>query len=233
MCGRVRLSTDYSEIKIRLKFDANYPSPNIPASWNVCPTDPMLVAVRSDDGKRVPQVMRWGLVPWWAKDVKVGFSSINARAETVDTTRAFRDAWKRGQRCLVVTDGFYEWKKPEKQPYAVAIADESLMVMAGLWDDWKDKKTGERVRSCTIITCPPNAVAGALHDRMPVILASDDWAKWLGEEPASLEELKGMLVPCPDEGLKLWPVNRQKIGNVRNKGRDLADPISLDESPAT
>jgi putative SOS response-associated peptidase YedK len=84
------------------------------------------VAVRSQDGKRIPQQMRWGLVPWWAKDIKVGFSSINARAETVDTTRAFRDAWKKGQRCLVVTDGFYEWRKPEKQAYAIAMADKPL-----------------------------------------------------------------------------------------------------------
>jgi hypothetical protein len=116
MCGRTRLSTDYSETRIKLKFDPDYPAPNVPASWNVCPTDPMLVAIRSADGKRIPQQMRWGLVPWWAKDIKVGFSSINARAETVDTAPAFRDAWKKGQRCLVVTDGFYEWKKPEKQP---------------------------------------------------------------------------------------------------------------------
>jgi putative SOS response-associated peptidase YedK len=132
MCGRVRLSTDYSETKIKLKFDALSPAPNIPPSWNVCPTDPVLVAVLSEDGKRMPQQMRWGLVPWWAKDVKVGFSSINARAETVDKTPAFRDAWKRGQRCLLVTDGFYEWKKPEKQPYAVAMAGDEMMVMAGL-----------------------------------------------------------------------------------------------------
>jgi putative SOS response-associated peptidase YedK len=131
MCGRVRLSDDYSEIKIAVKFDAAYPAPNIPASWNICPTDPMLVAVRSEDGKRIPQQMRWGLIPWWAKDAKIGFSSINARAETVDTAPAFRDAWKRGQRCLVVTNGFYEWKKSKKQPYAVAMADDDLMVMAG------------------------------------------------------------------------------------------------------
>ena len=95
MCGRARLSTDYSETRIKLKFDPDHPAPNVPGSWNVCPTDPMLVAVRSEDGKRIPQQMRWGLVPWWAKDVKVGFSSINARAETVDTAPAFRDAWKR------------------------------------------------------------------------------------------------------------------------------------------
>src|SRR5882762_3738473 len=95
MCGRARLSTDYSETRIKLKFDPDYPAPNIPASWNVCPTDPMLVAVRSQDGKRITQQMRWGLVPWWAKDIKVGFSSVNARAETVDTAPAFRDAWKK------------------------------------------------------------------------------------------------------------------------------------------
>ncbi|HEY2227781.1 MAG TPA: SOS response-associated peptidase [Xanthobacteraceae bacterium] len=226
MCGRARLSTDYSEIKIKLKFDALSPAPNIPASWNVCPTDPMLVAVRSEDGKRVPQQMRWGLVPWWAKDIKVGFSSINARAETVDKTPAFRDAWKRSQRCLVVTDGFYEWMKPEKQPYAVAMADDGMMVMAGLWDEWKSAQ-GERIRSCTIITCPPNAVAGALHDRMPVVLAERDWAKWLGEEAATSEELKALLGPCGDEALKVWPVNRTKIGNVRNKGPEVAQPESV------
>ncbi len=223
MCGRVRLGTDFSQIRIKLKFDARYPAPNIPASWNVCPTDPLLTAVRDKDGRRIPLQMRWGLVPWWAKDIKVGFSSINARAETVDTTRAFRDAWKRGQRCLVITDGFYEWKKPEKQPYAVAMADDGLMVMAGLWDDWKDKKTGEQVKSCTIITCPPNNIAGTLHDRMPVILAPDAWGRWLGDEPASPDELKALLVPCPDEALKLWPVNRQKVGNVRNKEREVAE----------
>jgi putative SOS response-associated peptidase YedK len=228
MCGRARLSTDYSETRIKLRFDPEYPAPNIPASWNVCPTDPMLVAIRSQDGKRVPQQMRWGLVPWWAKDIKVGFSSINARAETVDTTPAFRDAWKKGQRCLVVTDGFYEWKKPEKQPYAVAMADKSQMVMAGLWDEWTEKKTGERIKSCTIITCPPNALIGTLHDRMPVILAEEDWPKWLGEVPVTNDELKALLVPFKDDLLTMWPVNRQKVGNVRNKDREVAEPEALE-----
>jgi putative SOS response-associated peptidase YedK len=179
-------------------------------------------------GQADPATDAVGLVPWWAKDIKVGFSSINARAETVDTSRAFRDAWKKGQRCLVVTDGFYEWKKPEKQPYAIAMADKRHMVMAGLWDEWTDKKTGERVKSCTIITCPANAVVGTLHDRMPVILAEEDWAKWLGEEPATNDELKALLVPFKDEALTMWPVNRQKVGNVRNKDRDAAEPEPLD-----
>jgi putative SOS response-associated peptidase YedK len=224
MCGRVRLSTDYSETKIRLRFDAVSPAPNIPASWNVCPTDPMLVATYAEDGRRISQAMRWGLIPWWAKDSKIGFSSINARAETVETAPAFRDAWRKGQRCLVVTDGFYEWKKPEKQPYAVAMANDGLMVMAGLWDTWKDRKSGEVIKSCTIITCAPNAVIGALHDRMPVILAEGDWPKWLGEDAATADELKALLGACPDDALKLWPVNRQSIGNVRNKAAEVALP---------
>jgi putative SOS response-associated peptidase YedK len=207
-----------------MNFDEASPAPNIPASWNVCPTDPMLVATYSADGKRIAEVMRWGLIPWWAKDAKVGFSSINARAETVDTAPAFREAWRKGQRCLVVTDGFYEWKKPEKQPYAVAMADDDLMVMAGLWDEWKDRRTGERIKSCTVITCPPNGIIGALHDRMPVILSDRDWAKWLGEEPATLQKLKALLVPFPDGGLRLWQVNRQRIGNVRNKAAEVAAP---------
>ncbi len=225
MCGRVRLGTDFSQIRIKLKFDQAAAVPNVPASWNVCPTDPMLVAVREDD-KRIPQQMRWGLVPWWAKDIKVGFASTNARAESVDKTPAFRDAWKKGQRCLVITDGFYEWKKPEKQPYAIGMADDDLMVMAGLWDEWKSPK-GEHIKSCTIITCPPNKIAGALHDRMPVVLAPDTWSRWLGEQSATPNELKALLMPCPDEALKIWPVDRAKIGNVRNKSRDISDPISL------
>src|SRR4051794_404657 len=125
-----------------------------------------------------------GLVPWSAKDIKVSFLSINARAETVGTAPAFRDAWKKGQRCLVITDGFYEWKKPEKQPYAVAMADKSHMVMAGLWDEWTDKKTGERIK-------------------------------------------KALLVPFKDDALTKWPVSRQKIGNVRNKDREVASPEVL------
>ena len=187
----------------------------------------MLVAILAENGARVPQQMRWGLIPWWAKDSKIGFSSINARAETVDTTPAFRDAWRKGQRCLVITDGFYEWKKPDKQPYAVAMADDRHMVLAGLWDEWTDKKTGERIKSCTVITTAPNGVIGALHDRMPVILPEKHWTKWLGEEPATPAELKAMLVPIDDDALKLWPVNRQKIGNVRNKEAEVALPETV------
>ena len=229
MCGRVRFSSEFSEIKIRLRIDFEAPVPNIPASWNVCPTDPMLVvpAVVGEDGKRVCVQMKWGLVPWWSKDSKTAFKTINARSETVDTTPAFRDAWKRGQRCLVVTNGFYEWNRATKQPYAIGMADDGPMVMAGIWDEWRDQKTSEVVRSCAVLTCPPNGVVGAIHDRMPVILAEEDFPKWLGEEPTTLDQLKALLIPCPDDWLRIWPVNRTKIGNVRNKSREVAEPELL------
>ena len=223
MCGRVRLSNDYSEIKIRVRFDASAPAPNLQPSWNTPPTGDMLVATRSADGRRISELMRWGLIPRWAKDIKVGFSTFNARGDSVATRPAFRDAWKAGRRCLVVTNGFYEWRKSDKQPFAVAMADDDLMVMAGLWDEWRSP-SGERIRSCTVITTEANDAVGKLHDRMPVILAEADWAKWLGEEPATEEELLRLLAPCPSERVKLWPVGK-RVGNVRNNSPDLIDPV--------
>jgi putative SOS response-associated peptidase YedK len=223
MCGRVRLSSDYSEIKIRLKFDPAAPAPNFERDWNKPPTTPMLVAIRSIDGKRVPKMMRWGLLPHWARDEKLSFSTFNARSEDFTTKPAFRDAWKRRQRCLVVTDGFYEWKKlnvKDKQPYAIAMADGGQMVMAGLWASWKNPKSGEEILSCTILTCGPNDVVAELHDRMPVILAESDWPAWLGETAAAEEELLALLKPCPDAALKIWAVNK-RVGNVRNQGAEL------------
>jgi putative SOS response-associated peptidase YedK len=229
MCGRVRLSSDYSEIKIRLKFAPNSVAPNFEPDWNKPPTAPMLVAIRSVDGERVPKMMKWGLIPHWAKDDKLQYSTFNARAEEFTTKPAFRDAWARGQRCLVVTDGFYEWKKLDakgklKQPHAIAMTGAAQMVMAGLWAKWKSRTSGEEVLSCTILTCGPNKAMGELHDRMPVILAENDWPQWLGEEPASEQELLGLLKPCPDEALKIWPVDRM-VGNVRNNGPQLILPV--------
>ena len=126
------------------------------------------------------------------------YSTFNARADSVATKPTFKGAWEKGQRCLVVTDGFYEWRKSDKQPFAIGMADGDMMVMAGLWDEWRSLM-GERIKSCTVITCEPNDIVRMLHDRMPVILAEKDWAKWLGEEEATVEELKAMLRPSARE----------------------------------
>ncbi len=151
MCGRARLSSDVSEIKLVFSIPPDRPTPNFPPSWNVAPTDP-LPAVRFDAkaGERSLDMMRWGLVPYWAKDIKVGFANINAKAEGIETKPAFRKAFER-RHCLVLVDNFYEWAKTAtgKQPYAIALADRGIMALAGLWENWHSP-AGEWVRSFAI-----------------------------------------------------------------------------------
>lgn len=227
MCGRARLSSDVSEIKLVFSIPPERPPPNFAASWNVAPTDSLPV-VRYDAraGERSLEVMRWGLVPFWAKDIKVGFSNINAKAESVDTRPAFREAFQR-RRCLVPLDNFYEWKKlgKDRQPYAVALADRRLMAMAGLWESWRSP-AGERLHSFAIVTTAPNELLAPVHDRMPVILGPENWPLWLGEAPANPARLKALLVPYPAEDMVIWPVDR-RVGNVKNNDPSLIEPMAL------
>ena len=166
----------------RVRHSARVADAKFCASWNLAPTDPApIVRYDAKAGSRAFDVMRWGLIPYWAKDIKIGFSTINARAEEVDTKPAFREAFQR-RRCLVPLDNFYEWKKTAtgKQPYAVGLQGGRLMAIAGLWETWRSP-AGERVRSFTIITTTPNELCAELHDRMPVVLKPDVWPVWLGE----------------------------------------------------
>ncbi len=139
-------------------------------------------------------MMKWGLIPHWAKDDTLAYSTFNARTEEFTTKPAFKGAWRRGQRCQVVTNGSFEWKKLDpkgklKQAYAFGMADDSEMVMAGLWSTRRNPANGEEVESCTALTCEPKAAMAEIHNRMPVILGEADWPKWLGEEPATDQEL--------------------------------------------
>jgi putative SOS response-associated peptidase YedK len=226
MCGRVRLSSDVSEIKLVFSIPPHRPTPNIAPSWNVAPTDPLPV-VRYDAkaGERSLDVMRWGLVPFWAKDMKVGFSNINAKAEGIEgKPRLSRGIHRR--RCLVPVDNFYEWKKVAagKQPYAIAPANQGLMALAGLWETWRSP-AGERVRSFAIITTTPNEMCAQLHDRMPVILGREVWPERLGEEPADPSRLKALLAPYPSEEMMCWPVSA-RVGSVKNNDASLIEPIA-------
>ena len=226
MCGRARLSSDVSEIKIAFSIPPERPTPNIPANWNAAPTEDLPV-IRYDTraGERSLDVLRWGLVPFWAKDIKVGFAIINAKAEGIETRPAFREAFQR-RRCLVPFDCFYEWQKigKERQPYAVALRGRRLMALAGLWETWRSP-AGERVRSFAIVTTLPNTRLAPIHDRMPVILAPDNWPVWLGEAPANPCQLKAMLVPYPADDMIIWPVDR-RVGNVNNKDPELIEPAA-------
>ena len=168
-------------------------------------------------------VLRWGLVPFWAKDLTVGFSNINAKAEGIEGRPAFREAFQR-RRCLVPVDNFYEWKKTAagKQPYAIALADRKLMALAGLWENWHSP-AGEWVRSFAIITTTPMRCA---PNSTTVVLRSDVWPEWLGEEPADPARLKALLCPYPAEKMACWPVST-RVGNVKNNDPSLIEPVAL------
>jgi putative SOS response-associated peptidase YedK len=226
MCGRVGLSSDVSEIKLVFSIPPDRPTPNFAPSWNVAPTDPLPIVRLDREGHRSLDIMRWGLVPFWAKDIKVGFANINAKAEGIENRPAFREAFQR-RRCLVPVENFYEWKKAPtgKQPYAIALADRGIMALAGLWENWRSP-AGERVRSFAIVTTRPNALCAELHDRMPVVLAPQTWPVWLGEAPAEPAQLKALLAPNPAEMMTCWPVS-PRVGNVKNNDPSLVEAIAV------
>ncbi|MGA2892343.1 MAG: SOS response-associated peptidase [Xanthobacteraceae bacterium] len=221
MCGRAKLPDDVSEIKLDLKIDWDEIGDYQPR-WNAAPTSNLPV-VTSNNGERTLTLMRWGLVPAWAKDLKIGYSTFNARAEGLDTRPTFRSAWQAGRRCLVIADGYYEWRSADKQPFAVSLSNRGPMTFAGLWDLWRAPDGGV-VKSFAIVTTAANALLAPLHDRMPVLLAPDRWPCWLGEKAATSDELKTMLKPYPGAAMAFWPVDR-RVGNVRNDSPDLFEPI--------
>jgi putative SOS response-associated peptidase YedK len=224
MCGRAKLPDDVSEIKLDLKIDFDEIE-NYQPRWNVAPTSQLPVVV-SKNGRRILTPMRWGLVPSWAKDIKTGRATFNARAEGIETRPAFRGAWKARRRCLVIADGYYEWRAADKQPFAVALGNRGPMTFAGLWDVWRDPAAAETkpLKSFAIVTTPANTLLQPLHDRMPVLVAPDNWAAWLGETEATESELKALLKPYQDSAMAFWPVDR-KVGNVKNDSPDLFSPI--------
>src|SRR4029077_15903931 len=226
MCGRLVLKAPFSEL-VRLCNITN--NLNLEPRYNIPPTEDIAV-VRPDPagtGRRL-DMLRWGLVPYWAKDIKIGYSLINAKTETVAEKPAFREAFK-SRRCLIAADGFYEWKKLDaktKQPYAITMKDRSLFGFAGLWERWKDKASGEIVRSFTIITTTPNEVCAPIHDRMPVIVAPQDYGKWLGADAADPVRLLHMLKPFSADAMMAFPVDA-KVGNVKNDDASLVVPVAI------
>jgi putative SOS response-associated peptidase YedK len=200
MCGRATHRLTWEEIHRLYRLTA--PPSNFEPSYNVCPTDP-IYAVIERDGQREILPMRWGLIPWWwRKTPKEAGPTWNARAETVAETRMFRDAFKRN-RCLIPISGFFEWEKtPDgKQPYYITRVDGTPITVAGLWDEWRNPDTGERLKSCTMVVTDSNDLLRDIHDRMPVVLEPDTFDAWLsgeaGEEvlkPAAGEVLVKSLV---------------------------------------
>lgn len=222
MCGRARLPDDVSEIKQDLRIEWDRLGDYRPR-WNAPPTSQMPV-VTFAEGRRCLETMRWGLIPSWAKEAKLGYPTFNARADAVDATPVFRGAWRGGRRCLVIAEAYYEWRARDKQPFAIALGNRGPMTFAGLWDAWRRPEDGTVVKSFTIITTEANALVAAVHPRMPVILPAAAWPAWLGEEAATPQALKALLVPYPCEPMTTWAVDR-KVGNVKNDSPDLLAPL--------
>jgi putative SOS response-associated peptidase YedK len=224
MCGRFtqeRPASDLAEI-----FAAEPLADELGARFNVAPTDDAFVVVQRAE-RRAITAYRWGLVPHWSDDSKGAARMINARAETITASPAFRHAFER-RRCIVPVDSFYEWKREGtvRQPYRIVRADGLPLALAGLWAGWRDPDTEQVRRTFTIVTTTPNDVIADLHDRMPVILEPGSWDRWLdngsGADPG---ELLAMLQPTDEVALRVYAVNRF-ANDVRRDGPDLIEPLS-------
>ncbi|MDH3305221.1 MAG: SOS response-associated peptidase [Gammaproteobacteria bacterium] len=186
--------------------------------YNIAPMQD-IAAIREDENKQRELVMlRWGLVPFWAKDPSIGSRMINARAETVAEKPSFRAAF-RHRRCIVLADGFYEWQKQgdTKTPYFISLASGEPFALAGLWENWNDKESGESLQTATLITTSANEFMQPLHHRMPVVMQPDAADEWLA---GSRELLERATERTPK--LKAWPVDR-RVNNARNEGRELIE----------
>ena len=205
MCGRFTLATVPEILAEFFELDV---VPGLSPRYNIAPTQPVpAILVASGQPNREFNPLRWGLIPGWAKDPAVGNRMINARAETVAEKAAFRSAFRQ-RRCLVLSDGFYEWKKGPrcKQPFYIRMRDDVPFAFAGLWEHWEGED-GLLIDSCTILTTKPNDVLRSIHDRMPVILHPANYDLWLDPVVDKIDRLEPLLCPYPPEEMKAFPVS--------------------------
>lgn len=216
MCGRFAF---YSPSEATAALFGASGSITLPARYNIAPTQDIAAVRTAEDGSRELVTLRWGLVPFWAKDPSIGNRMINARAETVAEKPAYRAAYRR-RRCLVLADGFYEWQKEGnlKVPYYISLASGGPFALAGLWENWHDKEADENLQTATLITTDANEFMAELHKRMPMVLEPDAANDWLSGDD---EMVKKATENCPP--LRAWPVDR-RVNNARNQGEDLIEP---------
>ena len=222
MCGRYSLTADFQVIEDRFG-EATFDITKYEESYNIAPSQ-MVLSVVNDGSKNRLGFLKWGLIPPWAKESKIGFKMINARSETVHEKPSFREAFKR-KRCLVIADSFYEWKRTDdrKIPMRIKMKNDELFAMAGLWESWKSPE-GDTVHSCTILTTTPNELMSNIHDRMPVILKPNDEQKWLNPELNTLDELKKFLIPLEDGYLEAYEVS-DKVNSPKNNSPELIEKV--------
>jgi putative SOS response-associated peptidase YedK len=221
MCGRFSLG---ATIQVAQLFSV--PDwPDMPPRYNIAPSQTVPTVIQNrETGAREFRSFRWGLVPSWAKDAAIANRLINARSETAATTPAFRKPLQE-RRCLILADGFYEWKREgsRKQPYYITLRDGGPFAFAGLWDQWLPPD-GQPLQTCTILTTTPNDAVQPLHDRMPVILPSASYSRWLDANLRDLEPLRALLRPYSAEEMVAYPIST-KINNPANDSADLIVPL--------
>jgi putative SOS response-associated peptidase YedK len=227
MCGRVIQSSGPVPYGVLAGMDPRDTRVhNYPPRWNAAPSQELLV-IRRNHGTGAVSLdpLRWGLIPHWCSDPKGGRKPINAKCETVHDLPTFRDAY-RTRRCIVPVDGFFEWKaikgQKAKQPYAIAMKDGAPFGLAGIWENWKDPASGEWVRTFAIITTEANELVADIHDRMPAILAPEDFARWLGENP----DPRDLMRPYPAELMRIWPIST-RVNKPENDDPSILQPAEL------
>jgi len=220
MCGRYTVTITLEELMVRYMIDET----NVPfhrPKYNVAPGQHVLAVINDGSRNRLGE-LKWGFIPAWADDPKVGSTMINARSETAASKPAYKSAFQK-KRCLLPADSFYEWQATArgKQPMRIRLKTGSVFSLAGLYETWTSP-SGERISTCTILTTTPNEVVAPIHDRMPVILDPEQEALWLGREQQNTALLSSLLKPYPSELLEAYPVS-PAVGNVRNDDPSLIE----------
>ncbi len=224
MCGRFTLHTNPADL---LAAFGGFTFPdNLEPRYNIAPSLNILHV--TNEGEKTVSLAKWGLVPFWAKDAKIGNRMINARAESLATKPSFRDAYQH-RRCLIIADGFFEWKKEadgkSKIPMYITMKSGNPFAFAGLWETWK-QPDGDLLRTCTIITTEPNDLMASIHHRMPVILPDNTYDLWLDPGTIEPEVLNGLLKPYPAEEMTAHPVNLT-VNSPRHDEKDCIEPVVL------
>jgi putative SOS response-associated peptidase YedK len=232
MCGRFVSSSPPDEIAKYFGVEEVSESVLEP-NFNVAPSLDIYTVLETGGVRRLEPI-HWGLVPIWAKDMKIGNRMINARAESLADKNAYKRAFRK-RRCIIPADGFYEWRKipgqKTKQPYYITRTDGEPFAFAGLWEVWRGPdRDQDPIASCTIITGEPNDKMSEIHDRMPVMLPPSAWDQWLDPEVDDLDLLGRFLVPAPSELIRIHAVSTE-VNNVRNQGPQLTDPVDPDAGP--
>jgi len=233
MCGRFTLSAPPEVIS--MCFDIETDSFNYLPAFNIAPTQNVLTVRNRENSKHV-QTMRWGLIPFWAKEARIGNKMINARSETVIENKVFRTPFQK-RRCLLLADSFYEWVRvsKSKQPIRILLDSEKPFAFAGIWESWKDPNdpNAHAVESCSIITTHANTLIQPIHDRMPVILPRELESDWLDLDNTDTGFLREIMIPFDPGLMKCYPVS-QAVNSTKNEGKDLITPIvqeSLFDAP--